>query len=168
MARAKVKVNIQNKQKTVTIPSGIRMLIRRCCQAVLHLENFPEEAEVDISFVDNATIRQINNETRHIDKVTDVLSFPLGENGVFDHNPENGHALLGDIVLSFEKAQEQAEEFGHSLDREVAYLTAHSMLHLLGYDHINGGKEAMIMREHEENVMAAIGLLRDNAHVLEK
>lgn len=168
MARAKIKVNIQNKQKTVAIPTGIRMLIRRCCQAVLVLENFPEEAEVDVSFVDNEGIREINREHRDIDKATDVLSFPLGENGVYDHNPETGAAQLGDVVLSFEKAQEQAKEFGHSLEREVAYLTVHSMLHLLGYDHVNGGKEAMIMREHEEAVMAAVGLLRDNAHVLEK
>ena len=166
MARAKVKVNIQNKQKTVVIPSGIRMLLRRCCQAVLILEKFPEEAEVDISFVDNAAIKQINKEHRDLDLVTDVLSFPLGDNGHYEHNPETGAALLGDIVLSFEKAKEQAEDFGHSLDREVAYLTVHSMLHLLGYDHVNGGKEAMIMREHEEAVMAAVGLLRDNAHVL--
>ena len=168
MARAKIKVNIQNKQKAVTIPTGIRMLIRRCCQAVLVLENFPEEAEVDVSFVDNETIRVINREHRDIDKVTDVLSFPLGENGEYDHNPATGNALLGDVVLSFEKAEEQAKEYGHSLEREVAYLTVHSMLHLLGYDHVNGGKEAMIMREHEEAVMAAVGLLRDNAHVLEK
>lgn len=165
MPKAQIKVTITNKQNTVSIPSGIRMLIRRCCNAVLALENFPETAEVDVSFVDNETIRLINKEHRDIDKVTDVLSFPLGENGIYDHNPATGSALLGDIVLSFEKAQEQANEFGHSLEREVAYLTAHSMLHLLGYDHVNGGKEAMIMREHEEAVMAAIGLLRDTSHV---
>ena len=167
MDKANIKVNIQNKQKTVAIPTGIRMIIRRCCQAVLKYENFSEQAEVDVSFVDNEGIRAINKEHRDIDSATDVLSFPLGENGIYDHNPETGAAQLGDIVLSFERAREQADEFGHSLEREVGYLTVHSMLHLLGYDHVNGGMEAVRMREHEEAVMSMVGLTRDNAHYME-
>lgn len=168
MDKANVKVNIQNKQKAVKIPTGIRMLIRRCCQAVLKVEKFDKQAEVDVSFVDNEQIRQLNNEFRNLDSATDVLSFPLGENGVYDVNPATGAALLGDVVLSFERAQEQADEFGHSLEREVGYLTVHSMLHLLGYDHVNGGIEAVRMREKEEEVMAIVGLPRDGAHYMEE
>ena len=167
MAKAKIKVNIENKQKTVTVPTGIRLLIRRCCQAVLMEENFPYQAEVDVSFVDNAQIREINRQQRDIDDATDVLSFPLGENGQFDISPETGLAQLGDIVLSFERAEQQAEQFGHSLQREVGYLTVHSMLHLLGYDHVNGGLEAIRMREKEETVMAMVGLAQDAIHVMD-
>ena len=161
----KVKVTIVNKQKNVKVPTGVRMLIRRCCHAVLVLENFQGSADVDVSIVDNEQIRQINREKRKIDLVTDVLSFPLGENGVYDQNPETGAYQLGDIVLSFERAQEQAEQFGHSLQREVGYLTVHSMLHLLGYDHVQGGLEATQMREKEETVMNMIGLPRDTSFV---
>lgn len=161
----KVKVTIVNKQKTVKVPTGVRMLIRRCCHAVLVLENFQGSADVDVSIVDNEQIRQINREKRKIDLVTDVLSFPLGENGVYDQNPETGAYQLGDIVLSFERAQKQAEQFGHSLQREVGYLTVHSMLHLLGYDHVQGGLEATQMREKEETVMNMIGLPRDTSFV---
>ena len=90
----KLKVVIENKQKTVKIPTGIRLLIRRCCHAVLEMENFEGSVEVDVSLVDNAQIREINREHRHIDAVTDVLSFPLGENGHYDINPETGAKML--------------------------------------------------------------------------
>ena len=143
----KIRVLIENKQKTVKIPTGIRLLMRRCCHAVLELEGFEGSAEVDISLVDNQQIREINREHRQIDTATDVLSFPLGENGQYDVNPESGAHMLGDIVLSIERAQDQAEQFGHSLQREVGYLTVHSMLHLLGSDHVDGGLEAVRMRE---------------------
>lgn len=102
----KLKVVIENKQKTVKIPTGIRLLIRRCCHAVLEMENFEGSVEVDVSLVDNAQIREINREHRHIDAVTDVLSFPLGENGHYDINPETGAKMLGDVVLSMERAME--------------------------------------------------------------
>lgn len=91
----KIKVVIVNKQKTVKIPTGVRLLMRRCCHAVLELENFQGSAEVDISLVDNQQIREINKEQRNIDMVTDVLSFPLGENGQYDKNPETGASMLG-------------------------------------------------------------------------
>ena len=91
---------------------------------------------------------------------TDVLSFPLGENGVYDVDENNGCKMLGDIVISMERAQEQATLYGHPLQREVAFLTVHSMLHLLGYDHENGGLEAMRMREKEEAVLTQLGLPR--------
>ena len=163
----KIKVNIENQQKTIKVPTGVRLLIRRCCHAVLELEGFEGSAEVDVSLVDNARIHEINREQRNIDAPTDVLSFPLGENGVYDQNPATGAYMLGDIVISVEKALAQAEEFGHTFQREVGYLTVHSMLHLLGYDHVQGGLEAVRMREKEEAVMLSIGLPRGSSYVLE-
>lgn len=166
-AMNKVKVIISNRQNVVKIPTGIRLLVRRCCNAALRLENFPEDAEVSVSFVDNDQIRELNREHRNIDAATDVLSFPLGENGIYDHNEATGAALLGDIVISMPKAVEQAELYGHSLQREVGYLTAHSMFHLLGYDHVNGGVEAVHMREKEETVMTMLGLPRGASYVMD-
>ena len=162
----KVKVIISNRQNVVKIPTGIRLLVRRCCNAALRLENFSEDAEISVSFVDNDEIRQLNKQHRNIDAATDVLSFPLGENGVYDHN-DSGAAMLGDIVISMPKAVEQAELYGHSLQREVGYLTAHSMFHLLGYDHVNGGVEAVHMREKEETVMTMLGLPRGASYVMD-
>lgn len=154
----KVRVIITNSQKAVKIPTGLRMLIRRCCHAVLRLENFTDPAEISVTFVDNAQIRELNAQYRNKDVSTDVLSFPMGENGVYDTNMDTGAKILGDIVLSVETAMEQAKRFDHSLEREVGYLTAHSMLHLLGYDHEKGGIERVRMREKEELVMSQLGL----------
>lgn len=161
-----LKVMITNRQKEVKIPSGIRLLIRRCCHAVLLAENFHDGAEVSVSFVDNGQIRQLNMEYRGKDAPTDVLSFPLGENGVYDKNMESGMFQLGDIVISIEKAVEQAAIYGHSLQREIGFLTVHSMLHLLGYDHEAGGLEQVRMREKEESVLTSLGLQRDASYVL--
>ena len=113
-----------------------------------------------MTFVDNAAIAELNNQYRNKPMPTDVLSFPLGENGVYDVDENNGCKMLGDIVISMERAQEQATLYGHPLQREVAFLTVHSMLHLLGYDHENGGLEAMRMREKEEAVLIQLGLPR--------
>ena len=162
-----VKVVITNRQKDVKIPSGIRLLIRRCCHAVLATEGFEGPAEVSVSFVNNEQIRELNNEFRHKDAATDVLSFPLGENGVYDINEETGACQLGDVVISVPKAMEQAEQYGHSLQREMGFLTVHSMLHLLGYDHEAGGLEALRMREKEETVMSKLGLARDQSYTMQ-
>ncbi len=161
-----VKVIISNKQKAVKVPTGIRLLIRRCCHAVLELENFEGSAEVSVTFVDNEQIRKLNAQHRNIDKVTDVLSFPLGENGEYDINMDTGAKLLGDIVISVEKAVEQAELYNHPLQREIGFLTVHSMLHLLGYDHENGGLEEVHMREKEETVLTQIGWKRNNSYYM--
>ena len=161
-----VKVVITNDQKAVKIPTGIRMLIRRCCHAVLELENFEGSAEVSVTFVDNEQIRKLNAQHRNIDKATDVLSFPLGENGEYDINMDTGAKLLGDIVISVEKAVEQAELYNHPLQREIGFLTVHSMLHLLGYDHENGGLEEVHMREKEETVLTQIGWKRNNSYYM--
>lgn len=154
------KVYITNHQKAVKIPSGLRILIRRSCNAVLEYEKFEGPAEISVTFVDNAAIQELNAQYRGKDMPTDVLSFPLGENGVYDKNEDTGASLLGDIVISMEKAMEQAELYGHALQREVAFLTVHSMLHLLGYDHEAGGLEAVRMREKEEAVLIQLGLPR--------
>lgn len=163
----KIRVDIENQQKAIKIPTGMRLLIRRCCHAVLELENFDGSAGVDVSLVDNDRIHCINLEQRGVDAPTDVLSFPLGENGVYDENPETGEKQLGNIVLSLEQALKQSKLYGHSFNREVGYLVVHSMLHLLGYDHVQGGLEAVHMREKEETVMKQIGLPRGSSYVLE-
>lgn len=168
MTENRVKVNISNNQSKVKVPTGVRLLIRRCCHAVLELEKFEGSAEVSVSFVDNAQIHELNKKYRDIDKPTDVLSFPLGENGVYDKNPDTGAFLLGDIVISVEKAIEQAEEYGHTLQREIGYLTVHSMLHLMGYDHVDGGVEAVRMREKEENVLTNLGLKRNGSYYFDE
>lgn len=156
----KTKVIITEKQESGKLPSGIRLLVRRACTAVLITENFEFPAEVNVTFVDDAAIHKLNLEHRGIDKATDVLSFPLGENGVYDINPENGAKMLGDIVISVDHAVKQAKLYEHSLQREIAFLTVHSMLHLLGYDHVNGGLEEMRMREKEEDVLNRLGVVR--------
>ena len=142
------------------MPTGTRLLVRRCCNAVLTMEEFGKPAEVTVTFVDNEQIRDLNRTHRNVDSETDVLSFPLGENGVYDKNYETGAYMLGDVVISLEKANAQAKLYGHSFRREIGYLTAHSMLHLLGYDHVGNDIEAMKMREKEEAVMQSLGLSR--------
>ena len=159
----KVKVLITNEQKAVKIPTGIRILLRRCCNAVIKLENSTGEYEVNITFVDNEKIKELKKNYRNIDSATDVLSFPMGENGDYPTNPETGFKIIGDIIISVERAVMQAEEYDHSLRRELGFLTTHSMLHLLGYDHVNGGIEAAKMREREEEVMELVGQPRDLA-----
>lgn len=164
----KVKVIISNDQKQETVPTGVRMLVRRCCTAVLVHEEFDGDAEISVTFVDDERIRELNSQFRNIDRSTDVLSFPLGENGVYDINYETGAKLLGDIVISIPHAVAQAEEYGHSLQREIGFLTVHSMLHLLGYDHVNGGLESVRMREKEETVLTKLGLKRDSSYYMDE
>jgi probable rRNA maturation factor len=154
----KLKVYIENRQKEVKIPSGMRLLVRRCCNATLVAENFNGSAEVNVTFVNDVQIKELNVQYRNKDSSTDVLSFPMGENGKFDLDPDTGAYVLGDIVISLEHAVAQAEKYGHSMQREVGFLTVHSMLHIMGYDHEKGGVEAMHMREREDQIMAALGL----------
>ena len=160
----KTKVIIVDRQKAVKIPTGIRLLIRRCCNAVLQMEKIPGSCEVCVSFVDTEEIQRLNAQYRNHDNATDVLSFPLGIDGDYDINPATGAKQLGDIVLCVPIAMDQAKRYGHSFQREICYLTAHSMLHLLGYDHEQGGIEAVRMREKEEEVMQSLGLPRDGSY----
>ncbi len=158
---SKIKVMIRNNQKNIKLPVGLRLLVRKCCQAVLVTEKFEHDAEVSVSFVDNNEIRRLNKLYRDKDKSTDVLSFPLGENDVYDINNETGAYLLGDVVISIETAIKQAHIYNHSLEREVGFLTVHSMLHLLGYDHETSALDAAIMHEKEEQVLGYLGITRD-------
>ncbi|MDR1464426.1 MAG: rRNA maturation RNase YbeY [Oscillospiraceae bacterium] len=166
----KVRVTITDDQQEVRVPTGIRLLVRRACTAVLVQEGFAFPAEVSVRLTDNAAIRALNAQYRQKDSVTDVLSFPLGEfpegpgTGQFDMNHDTGAKLLGDIVICLPRAREQAQLFGHSLQRELAYLTVHSMLHLLGYDHEPGGLYLVRMREKEEQVLAQLGLPRGHSY----
>ena len=164
---AKIKVYIKNNQSEIKIPVGIRLLIRRCCQAVLAHEGFTQEAEVSVSFVDNKEIRKLNKLYRDKDKSTDVLSFPLGENGEYDINNETGSLLLGDVVISIETALKQANMYGHSVEREIGFLTVHSMLHLLGYDHETSPLDATNMREREETILEKLGISRSSSFIQE-
>ncbi|MBR1863158.1 MAG: rRNA maturation RNase YbeY [Ruminococcus sp.] len=164
---SKVKVFITNNQTEVKIPVGIRMLVRRCCHAVGEYEKFTDDFEVSVSFVNDKQIHELNLQHRGIDRSTDVLSFPLGENGVYDINYETGAAVLGDIVISLETACRQAQIYGHSLEREVGFLTVHSMLHLFGYDHEESSLQERIMREKEEAILANLGISRDETFVEE-
>ena len=141
-------------------------LAERVIDFCLEHENFPYEAEVNLTLTDNEGIWKINKEFREIDRPTDVLSFPMGENGVYDTDMETGAKILGDVVISIEKARDQAQLYGHSLQREVGYLTAHSVLHLLGYDHMEN-MERVRMREKEELVMEQLGLPASSSYIVD-
>ncbi len=148
-----------NSQRKHLLPDGIKDKIREAFDSVLKNEGVSDAAEITVTFVGDRKIRELNRQFRNIDRSTDVLSFPLGENGVYDTDPETERLMLGDVVISLEHAFSQAEEFGHSADREIVYLSVHSMLHLLGYDHMEP-TEASVMREKEEKTMTEIGLER--------
>lgn len=165
---SKLKVYVKNNQNIVKVPVGIRLLIRRCCQAVLATENFGQDAEVSVSFVSNKEIKNLNKVYRNKDQETDVLSFPLtDEDGHEEINSETGAVLLGDIVISLETAVKQADMYGHSLEREIGFLTVHSMLHLMGYDHEKSPLDERRMREKEETVLESLGISRDATFVTE-
>ncbi len=158
----KNKIYFINKQDKIKITFGIRSLIKKAILATLKEEDFPAAAEVSVSFVDNAEIHELNREYREKDRPTDVLSFPMWEaEDIEEGNYEDGHAvMLGDIVLSVEKAQAQAEEYGHSLRRELAFLSVHSTLHLLGYDHETSEEDEKYMNEKQEEILIKIGVPR--------
>lgn len=145
----------------------VRALVEKCARNVLSRENVDFPAEIDITVVDADTIREMNAEYRSKDSVTDVLSFPMYEfyNGEpreeLDEEPDTSCVMLGDMILCYTRACEQAKEFGHSAARECGYLTTHSMLHLLGYDHERNDEDTRLMRSKEEEYMNAIGLTRD-------
>ena len=134
--------------------------VRKAIDITLNYQNFQNPAEVSVSFCDNAEIRILNREHRGIDRETDVLSFPLlCDFEGFEYDIENGAVALGDIVISVEKAVSQAQEYGHSIEREMVFLTVHSMLHLLGYDHMTEDDEAEMFGIQKE-IMKIIGIER--------
>ena len=150
-------VVITNEQDKIEIPADWEAKINEVAAICLREEEIPAEAEVDLLFVDNEAIREMNRDYRDIDRATDVLSFPMYEaDEAIDDEEE---ILFGDIVISLERAQEQAEEYGHSLEREVMYLLVHGLLHLSGYDHMEE-EEKRVMRAQEEKLLAVIGAIR--------
>lgn len=146
-------VYIDNRQEKIEVDNNIEEILEKVVKECLLLEKESTDYEISISLVDNEEIRDLNREYRNIDRETDVLSFPLDED--FGEVP-----ILGDIVISLEKALEQSKEYNHSLVREVAYLTAHSMFHLMGYDHM-GENEKKIMRKKEKEIMKRLGIFKD-------
>lgn len=156
-------------EKELNLP--YREIIEEIIQAALDYERCPYEAEVNVVLTDNEGIRQVNREYRSIDSATDVLSFPMLEyenpsdfEGVEEmaadcFNPESGELLLGDIMISVDKVEEQAEKYGHSQKRELAFLVAHSMLHLLGYDHM-AEEERLIMEKKQNEILDGRGYTR--------
>lgn len=149
-----MEIYIDNRQDKIEIKDNINNIIENVIEEVLIYEDKSLDCEISISFVDNEEIKELNREYRGIDRETDVLSFPME-----DDFSVGGPILLGDIIISIEKAYDQAEEFGHSLFREIAYLTAHSMLHLLGYDHMEDG-EKDIMRQKEKDIMKKMRIFK--------
>ncbi len=147
--------------RTENFPKELEKVMETIALDSLRYEGFDENCEISISIVDNAEIQQINKQFRNIDRPTDVLSFPMltfTENEIIEKN-ENGEIVLGDIIISLERAEEQAKEYGHSLKREVAFLTAHSMLHLLGYDHMEPEEEKEMFTKQKE-ILEAAGIPR--------
>jgi len=156
-----VKIYGTNRQKIVPVTKELRELVKKCCSETLFEEGYKGDFEVSVTFTDNHGIKKINRDYRGIDRDTDVLSFPMtGDDEDFTVDPETGCYNLGDIVLSLEKAVSQADEYGHSFQREVAFLTVHSMLHLLGYDHEKSEDEEKEMFGKQEIVLSAMGLER--------
>ena len=148
-----------NSQESFEITYKLKILVRRAVLASLEYEGFGADTELSVTFTDNEGIRAINAEYRGIDAPTDVLSFPLTDyEGVDFPVADEPESSLGDIVISLERASEQAEEFGHSFEREVAFLTVHSMLHLLGYDHVNSDEEDAEMRRRQREILESMGL----------
>ena len=151
-------INFSNKQRKIKLPENTKALVESAIDASLKTEGFDDECEINVTFVSDSKIKEINRDFRNVNRSTDVLSFPLGENGEYDENPENGCLQLGDIIISIDHALAQAETFGHGVDREIAYLTVHSVFHLLGYDHLDEAEEKKRMRKKEEDALALIGL----------
>ncbi|MBQ9949023.1 MAG: rRNA maturation RNase YbeY [Oscillospiraceae bacterium] len=157
----KIEIFLSDEQEKLAPPEDMEQLIEMCTRAALEEEQIDEDAQVSVTLVDNEAIREINNEHRGIDKATDVLSFPLGDEDSFDTDPETGAILLGDIVISLERAKEQAEEYGHSYRREVAFLITHSLFHLLGYDHVDSEEDEKLMFGKQDKVLEKLGITRE-------
>lgn len=156
--KAKATVLIKNDQKKIKMTPDLRRLVKRAVLAVLDFEDFGRRAEVSVTFTDNEGIHALNREYRNVDRPTDVLSFPLSDGE--DYDTDGDALLLGDIVISLERAQTQAEEYGHSFEREVAFLTVHSMLHLLGYDHETSPEDERDMFARQDEILISAGMTR--------
>ena len=151
----------------VDVPEGTEDLLRRVISAALAAEGVDLPCEINVLLTDDEGIHQVNRDMRQVDRPTDVLSFPMfdlkpGEKPeAGDEDPESGLVPLGDMCISLERAAAQAGEFGHSVERELSYLTVHSVLHLLGYDHMDEGPMKRQMRVHEEFILDKLGITRE-------
>lgn len=164
-------IEFNNNQENFEFNSKYADLIKRAVDTALNFEGFKYNYEISVLITNNAGIKIMNKQFRNIDRETDVLSFPMIEfqNNDFEDkkydisndeiNPETGNVMFGDIVISIEKAHEQAEEYGHSFERELAFLTVHSTLHLLGYDHMIAEDE-QVMRKKQEQILSEMNLSR--------
>lgn len=158
-------------ETAVTYPFDLEQTIRKVAESVLEAEGCPYQVQVNVLLTDNEGIREFNRQYRQIDRETDVLSFPNLEYdtpGKFQisreqkadcFDPDSGELILGDIILSVDRVASQAEEYGHSLRRELAFLVAHSMLHLCGYDHMEQ-EEAAVMERKQEQILTSLGITR--------
>ena len=161
-----IVITFQINEKIRRLPLWLHL--KKCIEATLEAEHVGVPCEINVLVADNQTIRAINKAYRNIDRETDVLSFPMFqfEPGKLPKDlsefldPETGLLPLGDMAISYEKAKAQAEEYGHSVKRELGYLTIHSILHLLGYDHVDEGPMKKQMRAREEAICAEIDLER--------
>lgn len=148
-----MEVLFDNRQNKIRLGKSTEELLEKVIETTLMMEGMSLDYEISVSFVTNEEIRDLNNQFRNIDKETDVLSFP------FDDEFETGVRILGDIVLSVERAMEQADDFGHSVERELAYLTAQSTLHLIGYDHMTDDDKST-MRQKEKAIMKELQIFK--------
>ncbi len=149
----KVIITMENPQ--------FEALIRQAVERTLQREGITRDCAAEVLFVSLEEMKEINREQRGIDRPTDVLSFPMEESvEAAEADPETGAVFLGSMVLCVDKARAQAEEYGHTLEREIAFLTVHSVLHLLGYDHETGTKQETEMFQKQEEALAEMGLAR--------
>ncbi len=155
-----IRVLGTNNQNIIKITKDLRNIVKKCCIGTLYTEGYKGDFEVSVTYTDNEIIHEMNYMHRDIDSPTDVLSFPLMDENGFPENYETGCKMLGDIVLSVERAMEQAEEFGHSFEREIAFLTVHSMLHLLGYDHVTSEEDEKEMFAKQDLILETLGITR--------
>ena len=158
----KLKVYFSNAQQAVVITPEIKKLLRKAIKTVLEYENFGRDAEVSLSFVTNDEIHELNRDYRGVDRPTDVLSFPMLDGDADEGDIDIGadSVVLGDIIISAEKAVEQAASYGHSVERELSFLAVHSTLHLLGYDHERSKEEEKDMFERQKKILTLAGIPR--------
>ena len=156
MIALEIDWSVRTRKEKVT--DELRELVGKAITAALEYENVEGKCAVSVTFVSDRLIRQFNREYRGIDRATDVLSFPMAEGGNLEDAFDGESYQLGDVVLSLEHARAQAELYGHSMDREVAFLCVHSCLHLLGYDHELGEAEDRDMRQRQRDIMKILGL----------
>lgn len=151
----------------VDVNTGVEEQLQKVITAALEAQGVDLPCEINILLTNDEGIQRINNTMRGIDAPTDVLSFPMFElpegcvPGIGCSDPDSGLVPLGDMCISMERAAAQAEEFGHSVERELAYLAVHSVLHLLGYDHMDEGEQKARMREREEAILGSLGITRE-------